>query len=165
VRRSIAGEVRRGVAFIREIVPRYAIAKVAQVVYGERYLALPMRHRVSGPTSEGGRVSVEYGWRSDGVWKTLRMEAEGGPAPVPQGSLQQFITEHYWGYAQQRDRRAVEYQVTHEPWRVWTATSASFEGDCTGIYGADLADSMRRPPDSAFLAEGSAVTVLPGRRG
>ena len=163
VRRSVAGEVRRGVAFVREIVPRYAIAKVAQLVYGERYLALPMRHRVSGPTSEGGRVRAEYGWRTGGQWNTLRMEAEGPPARAPEGGLQQFITEHYWGYAQQRDGRAVEYQVTHEPWRVWTATSASFEGDCTGIYGEDLAAVLRRPPDSAFLAEGSAVAVMPGR--
>uniref|UniRef100_Q01YD5 DUF2071 domain-containing protein n=1 Tax=Solibacter usitatus (strain Ellin6076) TaxID=234267 RepID=Q01YD5_SOLUE len=163
VRRTVAGEVRRGVAFVREIVPRYAIAKVAQLVYGERYLALPMRHRVSGPTSEGGRVRAEYGWRSGGQWNTLRMEAEGRPAPASPGSLQQFITEHYWGYALQRDGRAVEYQVTHEPWRVWTATSASFDGDCTSIYGAELAAVLRRPPDSAFLAEGSAVAVMPGR--
>ena len=72
VRRTVGGEVRRGVAFIREIVPRYAIAKVAQLVYGERYLALPMRHRVSGPTSEGGRVRAEYGWQVGGQWNTVR---------------------------------------------------------------------------------------------
>ena len=89
--------------FVREIVPRYAIAKVAQMVYGERYIALPMRHRVAGPTSEGGRVNVEYGWRIAGRWNTLRMQAEGRPALAAAGSLQQFITEHYWGYARQRD--------------------------------------------------------------
>ena len=165
VRRTVAGEVRRGVAFVREIVPRYAIAKVAQLAYGERYLSLPMRHRVSGPTSEGGRIRAEYGWRTGGQWNTLRMEAEGRPALAAPGSLQQFITEHYWGYAQQRDGRAVEYQVTHEPWRVWTATSASFEGNTAEIYGAELASVLRRPPDSAFLAEGSAVAVMPGKQG
>jgi uncharacterized protein YqjF (DUF2071 family) len=162
VRRRSGGEVRRGVVFVREIVPRYAIAKVAQLTYGERYLALPMRHRVSGPTSEGGRVRVEYGWRIGGAWNTIQMEAEGRPAVAPEGSLQQFITEHYWGYAKQRDGRTVEYQVTHDPWRVWTASNANFEGDCTSIYGADLAACLGRPPDSAFLAEGSAVAVMPG---
>jgi uncharacterized protein YqjF (DUF2071 family) len=162
VRRTVAGEVRRGVVFVREIVPRYAIAKVAQMVYGERYVALPMRHRVAGPTSEGGRVRAEYGWRSGGRWNTLRMEAEGRPARPPEGSLQQFLTEHYWGYARQRDGHTVEYQVTHDPWRVWTATSASFEGDCAALYGKDLAACLARPADSAFLAEGSAVAVLAG---
>ena len=164
VRRRVAGEVRRGVAFVREIVPRFAIAKVAQLVYGERYFAMPMRHRVSGPTSEGGRVRVEYSWRTGGQWSTLRMEAEGRLAPAPQGSLQQFITEHYWGYAQQRDGRAVEYQVMHEPWRVWTATQAAFEGDASALYGPALADVLQRKPDSAFVAEGSPVVVFTGRR-
>ncbi|MCU1235307.1 MAG: hypothetical protein JWP63_3274, partial [Candidatus Solibacter sp.] len=103
VKRTVGGEVRRGVAFIREIVPRYAIAKVAQLVYGEPYVSLPMRHRVAGPTSEGGRVRVEYGWRTRGQWNAIRMEAEGRPALAPPGSLQQFITEHYWGYSRQRD--------------------------------------------------------------
>jgi uncharacterized protein YqjF (DUF2071 family) len=163
VKRTVETEVRRGVVFVREIVPRYAIAKVAQMVYGERYLALPMRHRVAGPTSEGGRVRAEYGWRADGRWNTLRMEAEGRPAIAPQGSLQQFITEHYWGYARQPDGRTLEYQVTHDPWRVWTATSASFEGNGTSIYGSEFAACLTRPADSAFLAEGSAVAVMKGR--
>jgi uncharacterized protein YqjF (DUF2071 family) len=162
VRRTVAGEVRRGVVFVREIVPRYAIAKVAQLVYGERYIALPMRHRVAGPTSEGGRVQVEYAWRLARRWNTLRMQAEGRPSLAPPGSLQQFITEHYWGYARQRDGATIEYEVAHDPWRIWTATGASFEGDCSGLYGPDLAACLNRPPDSAFLAEGSSVTVLQG---
>ena len=38
---------RRGVAFVRELVPRQAIAVVARTFYGEPYSALPMRHIVS----------------------------------------------------------------------------------------------------------------------
>ena len=163
VRRTVAGEVRRGVVFVREIVPRYAIAKVAQWVYGERYIALPMRHRVAGPTSEGGRVQVEYAWRRAGRWNTLRMQAEGRPSPAPPGSLQQFITEHYWGYGRKSDDATIEYEVAHDPWRIWTAASATFEGDCSDLYGADLAACLTRPPDSAFLADGSTVAVLPGK--
>src|SRR5580704_9520189 len=37
---------RRGVVFIAEIVPKWAIAKVARLVYGENYICLPMQHRV-----------------------------------------------------------------------------------------------------------------------
>ncbi|HKD03053.1 MAG TPA: DUF2071 domain-containing protein, partial [Terriglobales bacterium] len=46
VRRMEGSEIRRGVVFIREIVPRRAIATVARNLYGERYVALPMRHRL-----------------------------------------------------------------------------------------------------------------------
>src|SRR5438105_8040607 len=44
VRRQAADGVRRGVVFIKEIVPRIAIAATARLLYGEKYVALPMRH-------------------------------------------------------------------------------------------------------------------------
>ena len=47
---------RRGVSFIREIVPRQAIATVAKLAYNEPYVALPMRHRV-------GQAEAAYGWK------------------------------------------------------------------------------------------------------
>ena len=162
VRRRVAGEVRRGVAFIREVVPRWAIAAVARAVYGERYVALPMRHRIAGPVSEGGRTTVEYGWRVDGRWAEIRMECEGKPLHPAGGSLEEFIAEHYWGYAAQPNGHAIEYRVEHEPWRVWRAASVRFSGDCASLYGAELAACLKAVPDSALLAEGSAVVVHGG---
>jgi uncharacterized protein YqjF (DUF2071 family) len=162
VRRTVGGEVRRGVAFIREVVPRWAIAAVARAVYRERYVALSMRHRISGPVSEGGRTTVQYGWRIDGRWAEIRLEAEGKPARPPAGSLEEFIAEHYWGYAAQPDGGTVEYRVEHEPWRVWRAAKAGFEGDCASLYGPEFADCLKSDPNSALLAEGSAVLVYPG---
>src|SRR5437879_6397558 len=46
VRREVGGEVRRGVTFIRELVPRVAIAAVARLAYNEPYRAVRMRHRI-----------------------------------------------------------------------------------------------------------------------
>src|SRR5438105_3314941 len=46
VRRKSGDEWRRGVVFVRELVPRRAIALVARLFYGEPYLGLPMRHRL-----------------------------------------------------------------------------------------------------------------------
>jgi uncharacterized protein YqjF (DUF2071 family) len=164
LKRKAADETRRGVAFVREIVPRYAIAKVAQLVYGEPYVALPMTHRIAGPTSEGGRIDVQYRWRIGGTWNTLGVECEGKPQHAAPGSLEQFFTEHYWGYTARRDGSTVEYQVTHDRWRLWPAKSARFTGDCTSLYGAGLAKCLNRSPDSAFLADGSPVMVYPGVR-
>lgn len=158
------GPVRRGVVFIREIVPRYAVAKAAQVAFHENYIALPMRHRIAEPVSEGGRVEAEYGWRHGGRWNSLRVESGGRPALAAEGSLEQFITEHYWGYAAQPGGGSLEYEVAHERWRVWRASAAKFTGDCAGLYGADLAACLGGEPDSAFLADGSAVTVYSGAR-
>jgi len=148
---------RRGVVFVREIVPRYAVAKIAQVAYHERYVALPMRHASSAS-------HVEYGWRTGGRWNSLRVEFQGSPTLPAEGSAEQFIAEHYWGYSAQPDGGTLEYQVEHVPWRVWRATSAQFEGDPSELYGPELAACLKGTPDSAFLADGSGVKVYSGSR-
>ena len=169
VRRKGSAPLRRGVAFVREIVPRYAIAKVARVVYHENYVALPMAHQAIEPTSEHGRMQAEYRWRYRQKWNSLRVECSGRPGLAPEGSLDRFITEHYWGYAAQPAGRgnvpsSLEYEVVHDRWRIWTATVAKFAGDATGLCGSELARCLNRDPDSALLAEGSSVAVYPGRR-
>jgi uncharacterized protein YqjF (DUF2071 family) len=161
VRRMEGDETRRGVVFIREIVPRWAIAAVARKVYNERYVALPMRHRLE---STGRDVLVEYGWRCDGEWNRIRLRTEGSPTLPPENSAERFITEHYWGYARQSDGGTVEYRVEHPPWRVWGGREAAYEGNVAELYGSDLAAVVKGEPSSAFLAEGSEVTVLRGRR-
>ena len=80
------------------------------------------------------------------------------------GSLSQFITEHYWGYAAQRDGSCVEYEVRHPQWRVRKAKTAEFSGHAARYYGDALGEAVTRPPDSAFLAEGSEVTVYKGQK-
>src|SRR5262245_28177949 len=67
VRRQAAGELRRGVVFVRELVPLPAVALVARWRYGERYSALPMRHHVTNEV-------VAYEWRRQGRWEGIRLE-------------------------------------------------------------------------------------------
>jgi uncharacterized protein YqjF (DUF2071 family) len=161
VRRKEGGEDRRGVVFIVEIVPKRVIAKAARVIYGENYTRLPMRHRVY---TEGLKRTAEYEWKVNGQWCKLSAQALGAPAHPQEGSLEQFITEHYWGYSNQRSGGCLEYHVSHVPWRVWAGTAATIEGDTSALYGRKLGSVLRRPPDSAFLADGSPVVVFTGNR-
>jgi uncharacterized protein len=162
VRRREGGEIRRGVVFIKEIVPRWAIATVARKLYNERYVALPMKHRIEA-TGEAG-LFVEYSWRSGTTWNCLSLNTEGGPALPEPGSEEQFITEHFWGYALQSDGGTMEYRVSHPSWRVWSGHGAKLEGDATELYGQELARILRSESSSVFLAEGSEVTVSRGRK-
>ena len=147
---------RRGVCFIREIVPRLAVATLARWVYNERYVALPMRHRIEiGDT--GGEV--EYGWRHGGRWSSLRARVSGAPEPWRPGSEEEFITEHYWGYTAQRDGGTIEYRVEHPSWRVWRADQAALDTDVAALYGAEFAAPLAAPPSSAFVADGSPIVV------
>lgn len=153
---------RRGVVFVKEVVPRFAIAAVARWVYNENYVAMPMRHRVSLDAHTGG--AVEYGWRMDGRWSSLRARATGPARPLTEGSEEEFITEHYWGYAAQRDGGCVEYQVEHPRWKVWRAQGAELDADVGALYGPAFAEPLSAPPRSALIADGSPIVVRRGRR-
>lgn len=156
---------RRGVVFVREIVPRWAIATVARVAYNENYIAMPMRHRVDlDAAADGGAGSVEYGWRHERRWHHLRATTTGRPMPLVEGSEEEFIAEHYWGYTAQRDGTTMEYRVEHPPWRVWSTSDAALDCDVQRIYGAPFAEAFASKPRSAFVAEGSEIIVRRGER-
>ena len=161
VRRQAGTDVRRGVVFIREIVPRRAIAFVARTFYNENYVALSMDHEIR---SAGDGRRVAYRWRTGKSWSGMSLETCGNSELPGDGSVEQFITEHYWGYAAQTDGGCLEYGVTHPSWRVWQARQAACEGDAGKIYNKEFTAVLEGQPHSAFLAEGSAVTVMQGRK-
>jgi hypothetical protein len=161
VKRRSGHEFRRGVVFIKEIVPRRAIAFVARTFYGENYVSLPMSHKVE--MDGEANLVVEYSWEMSPSRSAIHLKAAGQPAFPENGSEEQFITEHYWGYAAQKNESCVEYRVAHPPWTVWKAESSSVSGDLTPLYGKVFAAILRTTPTSAFLAEGSDVIVYRGR--
>src|SRR2546426_12660194 len=80
VRKRSADTWRRGVVFIRELVPRRAIALVARAFYGERCLALPMKHEIEHVDLD---LKIEYSWRRGRKWELLKMSANGEPQTIP----------------------------------------------------------------------------------
>jgi uncharacterized protein YqjF (DUF2071 family) len=160
VRRKHVDEWRRGVAFVRELVPRRAIAVVARTFYGEPYSALPMRHSLE---HKEGRLAAEYQWRRGKRWETLAMTAVGEPQDSAPGSHEEFITEHYWGYTARRSGLS-EYRVEHPRWRLWPALTTRFDADVATLYGPNFVETLSAPPASAFIAEGSHVEVLRSTR-
>jgi uncharacterized protein YqjF (DUF2071 family) len=163
VRRSTpGGEPRRAVVFIRELVPRRAIAAVARRLYNEPYLALPMSNANDVEAPAGGLVA--YFWFHRGEKYSLMATVHGPPAEPSPGSQAAFITEHFWGYTRQRDGGTLEYRVDHPRWPVWTPSSWSLDGPMDLLYGRDFAEVLGRPPASVFVAEGSLVSVYPGVR-
>jgi uncharacterized protein YqjF (DUF2071 family) len=155
VRKKSADTWRRGVVFVRELVPRRAIALVARAFYGEQYVALPMRHAI---VDDGGRVSAEYSWRRGKKWESLKVTATGEPQAIPAGSHTEFITEHYWGYTCVQ-AGCSEYRVEHPRWKTWNADSFEFRADVATLYGEQFAETLNSQPRSAFIAGGSAISI------
>jgi uncharacterized protein YqjF (DUF2071 family) len=153
---------KRGVVFIRELVPKYAVASIARMAFNENYSCVPMSHRITAH-AESGVVKAEYAWGSGPQQCLMRIETEGRSFLPEDGSLSQFITEHYWGYAAQPNGGCLEYEVQHDR-SIKSGKRAEFSGNQAGLYGDEIAQALTRTPDSAFLAEGSPVTVFKGTR-
>ena len=154
---------RRGVVFIREVVPRQAIALVARWLYNENYVSCSTRSTVIDPSFQAAG-SAEYSWKHNGGWLSIGARYVGRPTLPEPGSQEEFITEHYWGYSAQPDGGTVEYRVEHPQWTVWPALETSMSGDMAGFYGPECAAALASPPSSAFVATGSHVKVRKGNR-
>ena len=157
VRRVVEGQARRGVVFIKEIVPRHAVTWVARTIYNENYMTLPMREEITAD-------SYRYEWRSKGTWYRLSVETHGDWNVPDLDSEASFVAEHYWGYAAQRDESTLEYEVEHPRWRMAKADEVEYECDVAGLYGEEFVEALSREPVSAFMAEGSEVVVRRGVR-
>jgi hypothetical protein len=158
VKRSVDGEERRAVTFIRELVPRVAIAMAARFVYNEPYRPVTMSHRLE--LNPAKRRRVEYRWgRHGGVTGAVVGDGLGRTEIPPADSDEAFMTQRHWGYTRQRDESTVEYRVTHPVWRVGRMERGTLDGDTERPFGRTFAAIFAGPPTSAFFADGSAVTV------
>lgn len=160
VRREVPGDApRRGVAFVREFVPRAAVALGARLAYGEPYRVVPMRR--DAPDGPG---RLRYAWRWGGAWHGLAATPVGPAALPTAGSEAAFLTERHWGYTRRADGRTVEYAVEHPPWRVRAAAAPLLEADAAGLWGPPFGRALAAAPVSAVVVEGSPVAVSWPRR-
>jgi len=157
VRYKDEGKWKRGVVFVREIVPLHAVTFVANNLFHERYITLPMRYHAHSFDTAG--LEVSYSWRYRGRWNQLSAIAAAVPQPLAEASAEEFITEHFWGYAGRDGRPTGEYEVAHPRWDVYDVEQYTVQCDFGGLYGPVFADLRDRAPASVFLAEGSPVEV------
>jgi uncharacterized protein YqjF (DUF2071 family) len=154
------GVVKRGVVFIRELVPRAALTFVANTFYGENYATVPMRHKWQ---ERNTGLIIAYRWEKNG-WQKLQVTTSAMQQPIIAGSEEEFITEHYWGYAKQRNGRTTEYEVVHPKWNIYPVLRHDIAVDFSRTYGPEFAHLTGAAPQSIFLAEGSEVTVRSGAK-
>jgi uncharacterized protein YqjF (DUF2071 family) len=148
---------KRGVVFIREIVPRPAITLVANMLFRERYMTLPMKF--SWQINED-MLHVNYSWRSAGRWNELEVRCPKTPGKLVEGTMEEFITEHFWGYSFIDKNKTGEYRVDHPRWDVYRINEYSADCDFAGLYGKEFGFLQTEKPVSVFMAEGSPVSVF-----
>ncbi|MBX9792474.1 MAG: DUF2071 domain-containing protein [Pirellulales bacterium] len=158
-------QLRRGVVFVRELVPRWAVALVARACYEEKYWTVPLQSEIS-PTGEpiGPGAVLAYRWRLAGQRHHIKARCNGHFRQLAPDSHEAFIAEHYWAYTALRSGSTAEYRVEHAPWRVAPVDNVELKADITALYGSQFVEALREAPVSAFVAEGSPVLVRWGMR-
>jgi uncharacterized protein len=160
---------RRAVTFLREIVPLSLIPWIANTLFHENYIALPMSHAHS-------RDTLKYAWQTPIKQKPAASTSKLAPSRAdshehvvsadmnqplalpPKGSLAEFITEHYWGYAK-APFGTLEYQVTHPQWTCCEVSRYTIDIDFASSFGQPFAFLNGQSPSSVLYAAGSAVSV------
>jgi uncharacterized protein YqjF (DUF2071 family) len=157
------GSLRRGVVFLSEIVPRPAITFVARTLYGEAYRTAPMKRNWRASSTE---LDIGYSWKipgkRDSKWQYMNALASPQPQPMAEGSFEEFLTEHYWGYTHRRDTRTGEYGVEHPRWQCYSVGQSHISVDFGALYGRAFAALTQRQPEHVLLAEGSPIVVRKG---
>ena len=156
-KRVADGEVRRAVCFVKEIVPRFAIATVARVVYGEPYECWQMDHTRT-------EREVSYSWEKADCKNNLKVEIGESLGVPDSGSHGEFIIEHYWGYTDRGGGRVDEYKVEHPKWELFSVVNEQIDVDFGKTYGDEFAFLANEKPYSVLLAKGSEVAVYKGKR-
>ena len=157
VKRETPDETKRGVVFIKEIVPRFAIATVARIFYGEPYEAWRMSHQ---KTSE---ELIYAWWKRDAAHHVKATIGENTGVPE-ENSHGEFIIEHYWGYTKRGANRTDEYKVEHPKWELFDVKNHEIKCDFGALYGERFAHLSNETPHSIFMAKGSDISVYKGAK-
>ncbi|HWW23036.1 MAG TPA: DUF2071 domain-containing protein [Edaphobacter sp.] len=155
------GLQKRGVVFIKELVPRFALSFVAKTFYEENYATVRMQHEW---LRSGAGLSVAYRWGTKSAWHEMRVSAASEAQPIGIASEEEFFTEHYWGYTKLRAGGTSEYEVLHPRWQIYPVKQYAIDVDFGQVYGATFSDLSNQQPESLLLAEGSEVVVRSGAR-
>jgi len=156
---------RRGTSFISEIVPKPAIAWIANLVYREHYAYAPTQYWIDHQEDE---LSIEYQWEK-GVNRGsnhnfIMATAQPQAQPLVAGSIEEFIAQHYWGYNAYSEKTTLEYGVEHPAWSYFQVTSFEANYHTQALYGSAFVPYLEREPDSVFIADGSDIIVRQGSK-
>lgn len=155
VKRFENNEWKRGVVFIKEIVPKPALTLVANTIYKEHYETLPMFHSVN---FERDQKLFRYGWKKQNYKNSFTLITEKELSDIETQSEAEFITEHYFGYTK-TNKGTYEYEVKHQRWQQYKVKNYFINVDFKGTYGNSFEFLQNQRPISVILAKGSEIRV------
>lgn len=161
-RRLENGNFRRGVVFLRQVVPHRLVALGARRIFNEKAVC----HRLDCSLKETDQQStqVEYGWYVRGRRHFLKAAFLEQPYFSVPSAERNFFVERHWGYCTQTDGGCLEYHFDHPPWPAYKAVDSSATASVEDFYGSPFTDIFRARPDSVFACRGSTISLTRGLR-
>ena len=150
------GNWKRGVVFIKEIVPSQTVSFIANMVYGEKYATMKMKH-YHGETE--GFLETGYEWENKNKWNKLTTKTSKKSSSIIQGSLEEFFADHYWGYTKSSDTKTYEYHVEHPIWETLKVVEYLVDCDFGLLYGDEFSFLSAQQPRSVVMTKGSEIKV------
>jgi uncharacterized protein YqjF (DUF2071 family) len=147
---------KRGVVFINEAVPYKSVAWMANLLYKEHYSVMPTRHYWE---KNSRKRLIEYYWKKKERWNAIQVETDTVSKSMKQGSLEEFIFEHYYGFTKISDSSSESYEVVHPRWSTFDVKHFKVDCDFEAMYGSSFAHLSAQLPDSVMLARGSDIAV------
>lgn len=156
VKRFENNEWKRGVVFIKEIVPKPALTLVANTIYKEHYQTLRMKHSIVHSEESSEFV---YQWKFGNTWNSIAITAKNKLEPIEENTEAEFICEHYFGYTKFNNSTTFEYEVKHPRWEQYEVIATKINVDFERVYGSDFGFLKNAEPTSVIVAKGSEISV------
>lgn len=151
------GNWKKGVVFIKEIVPKPAITFIANTVFGQKYATMKMRHSHG---DSGEFLQVGYEWNFQNKWNQLSVKSAKKSLPILPSSYEEFIADRYWGFAKYKDTKTYVYEVQRPRWEILPVISHSIDCDFGALYGEEFSFLNDAHPKSVLITKGSEIRIF-----
>ena len=148
---------RRGVVFLRELVPSRLLALASRGLAGEPCSYAPLH---SEPRRQGETVSLAHQLGDDERRNRFQVCATAAMRDPRDVLPERFFTERHWSYNLSCRGRLRRYEVLHPLWAIYRVEALDFVWDFASIYGSEWAWLSHAKPHSVIAAEGSAIRVF-----
>jgi uncharacterized protein len=153
--------IKRGVVFISETVPYKIVAWLANKLYHESYTTVKTKHQWD--FTKTTKV-IKYDWKVGENWNSIGVEAQLIASEMQTNTIEEFIFEHYYGYAKVNEHETEEYNLYHPSWKINKVVNHTITCNFKAMYGTHFELLNSISPQSVLLAEGSGVSVNWKRR-
>lgn len=147
---------RRGVVFVREYVPRFFVAFIANTVYNERYSIARMKNILD---VSHGEITMRYEIRLRGKEYFIEVNAANDPWLPGENSPEHFFKEHDLGFTSANGKTSY-YVVEHPLWEAYPLRSVEMNIDFAALFGREWEFLNAEEPYRTMFIKGSPVKVF-----